>query len=164
MPVASPALGDAVRQMLEQRGISFHPSHKLTAVNAETRELLFEGKSPVTYGMLVAIPPHRSPAVVREAGLSNEAGWIPVDRETLATPHEHVSAIGDVTHVKSIGRGWQLGKVLFEQMRSVRWCVPARRANRMAAAADGSGTTRTGGGRDDAWRPGSRGSQHGPRR
>ena len=104
MPVAGPVLGDAVRQMLEQRGISFHPSHKLTAVNAETRELLFEGKPPINYDLLVAIPPHRSPAVVREAGLSNEAGWIPVDRQTLATPHEHVFAIGDVTAVGIPGR------------------------------------------------------------
>jgi sulfide:quinone oxidoreductase len=104
MPVAGPALGDAVRHMLEQRSIRFHPSHKLTAVNAETRELLFEGKSPVNYDLLVAIPPHRSPAVVREAGLSNEAGWIPVHRQTLATPHEHVFAIGDVTSVEIPGR------------------------------------------------------------
>lgn len=104
MPVAGPALGDAVRQMLEQRGISFHPSHKPTAVNAETRELLFEGRSAVNYDLLVAIPPHRSPAVVREAGLSNEAGWIPVDRQTLATPHEHVFAIGDVTSIGIPGR------------------------------------------------------------
>lgn len=104
MPVAGPALGDAVRQMLEQRGIGFHPSHKLTAVNADARELLFEGKPPVTCDLLVAIPPHRSPAVVREAGLSNEAGWVPVDRQTLATAHEHVFAIGDVTAVGIPGR------------------------------------------------------------
>lgn len=104
MPVAGPALGDAVRQMLEQRRVSFHPSHKLASVNAERRELLFEGKPPVNYDLLVAIPPHRSPAVVSEAGLSNEAGWIPVDRETLATPHEHVYAIGDVTAVGIPGR------------------------------------------------------------
>lgn len=104
MPVAGPALGDAVRQMLEQRRVSFHPLHKLASVNAETHELLFEGKPPVTYDLLVAIPPHRSPAVVREAGLSNEAGWVPVDRQTLATAHEHVFAVGDVTAVGIPGR------------------------------------------------------------
>ena len=36
--------------------------------------------------------------------MSNEAGWIPVDRQTLATPHEHVFAIGDVTAVGIPGR------------------------------------------------------------
>lgn len=60
--------------MLEQRGVGFHPSYKLTAVRPETRELLFEGKASVTYDLLVAIPPHRAPAVVRDAGLANESG------------------------------------------------------------------------------------------
>ena len=104
MPVAGPALGDAVRQMLDQRGISFHASHKLMSVTPETRQLLFDGKPPVSYELLVAIPPHRAPALVREAGLSNDAGWIPVDRQTLATPHEHVFAIGDVTAIGVPGR------------------------------------------------------------
>ena len=104
MPVAGPALGDAVRQMLDQRGISFHASHKLMSVTPETRRLLFDGKPPVSYELLVAIPPHRAPALVREAGLSNDAGWIPVDRQTLTTPHEHVFAIGDVTAVGIPGR------------------------------------------------------------
>ena len=104
MPVAGPALGDAVRQMLDQRGIGFHASHKLTSVNPETRELLFDGSPAVSYELLVAIPPHRAPALVREAGLSNDAGWIPVDRQTLTTPHEHVFAIGDVTAIGVPGR------------------------------------------------------------
>jgi sulfide:quinone oxidoreductase len=104
MPVAGPALGDAVRQMLEQRGVGFHPAHKLTAVKADTRELLFEGKAPVKYDLLVAIPPHRPPALAREAGLANESGWIAVNRQTLATPHEHVFAIGDITTVPIPGR------------------------------------------------------------
>jgi sulfide:quinone oxidoreductase len=104
MPVAGPALGDAVRQMLEQRGVAFHPSHKLTAVKADTRELLFDGRAPVTYDLLVAIPPHRPPALVRAAGLANEGGWIPVNRQTLATSYDRVFAIGDVTTVPVPGR------------------------------------------------------------
>jgi sulfide:quinone oxidoreductase len=104
MPVAGPALGDAVRQMLEQLGVAFHPSHRLTAVKADTRELLFEGKAPVTYDLLVAIPPHRPPALVRAAGLANEGGWIPVNRQTLATSYDRVFAIGDVTTVPVPGR------------------------------------------------------------
>jgi sulfide:quinone oxidoreductase len=104
MPVAGPALGEAVLQMLQQRGVGFLGAHKLTAVRGQTRELLFEGKAPVTYDLLVAIPPHRAPAIVREAGLANETGWIPVDRQTLATPHDRVFAIGDVTSVQIPGR------------------------------------------------------------
>lgn len=104
MPVAGPALGEAVREMLDAREIAFHPLHKLTRVNAAGRELLFEGREPVRYDLLVAVPPHRSPEIVRRAGLANETGWVPTDRATLATRHENVYAIGDVTILPIPGR------------------------------------------------------------
>ena len=104
MPVAGPALGDAVKQMLEQQGVTFHPLHKLMKVDGAARELAFEGKDTVKYDLLAAIPPHRGPRIVREAGLANEAGWAPVDRSTLATKHENVFALGDVTAVSIPGR------------------------------------------------------------
>ncbi len=104
MPVAGPELGAAVGGMLEGRGIAFHPSHKVTAVRPEARELVFDGKPDARYDLLVAIPPHRGPRLVRDSGLANEAGWVPVDRRTLATAREHVYAIGDVTAIPIPGR------------------------------------------------------------
>jgi sulfide:quinone oxidoreductase len=105
MPVAGPALGEAVKQMLAQKGVEFHPTHKLATVEATTHELAFEGKdSRFKYDLLVAIPPHRGPRVVRDAGLTNEAGWIPVDRSTLHTQHDNVFALGDVTTIPIPGR------------------------------------------------------------
>lgn len=104
MPVAGPVLGEAVRSMLEQRGVSFHPLHKLARVDPVRRELFFEGKDPVRYDLLVAVPPHRSPRVVQEAGLTDATGWVPVDRNTLATRYENVYAVGDVTAMPIPGR------------------------------------------------------------
>lgn len=104
MPVAGPQLGNAVKQMIEEKGIAFHPLHKLTKVNPQARELSFEEKESVRYDLLVAIPPHRSPQVVRESGLANEAGWAPVNRDTLQTTYENVYAIGDVTTIPILGR------------------------------------------------------------
>jgi sulfide:quinone oxidoreductase len=104
MPVAGPELGAAVREMLESRKVAFHPSHKLAAVDPSTRELAFEGQPSVGYDLLVAIPPHRGPRLVQEAGLSNETGFVPVDRRTLATREERVYAIGDVTAIPIPGR------------------------------------------------------------
>lgn len=104
MPVAGPELGAAVDGMLRSRGIAFHPSHKLTAVDPGRRELAFDGKPAMHYDLLVAIPPHRGPGIVRDAGLANEAGWVPVDRRTLATAREGVYAIGDVTAIPIPGR------------------------------------------------------------
>jgi len=104
MPVAGPELGNAVRKMVEDRGITFHPLQKLTEVNAATRIISFQGKDSFAYDMLIAVPPHRSPQVVREAGLANQAGWVPVDSGTLATKDENVYAIGDVTAIPLPGR------------------------------------------------------------
>ncbi len=104
MPVAGPALGEAVREMLAQQGVVFHPQHKLTRVDTAAHELSFDGKEPFRYDLLVAIPPHRGPQVVREAGLANDAGWIPVDRMTFQTKGENVFAVGDVTAISIPGR------------------------------------------------------------
>jgi sulfide:quinone oxidoreductase len=104
MPVAGPVLGDAVKQMLSDRGVAFHPLHKLNQVNPDAREIAFDGKESFRYDLLVAIPPHRGPRIAQEAGLTNEAGWIPVDRSTLQTKHENVCAIGDATAISVPGR------------------------------------------------------------
>jgi sulfide:quinone oxidoreductase len=104
MPVAGPTLGDAVKQMLADQGIIFHPLHKLIKVEATTCELTFEGKDSFEFDLLVAIPPHRGPRLAREAGLTNEAGWIPVNRDTLRTQYENVYALGDVTAISLPGR------------------------------------------------------------
>ena len=104
MPVAGPELGEAVKQMLADKGIVFQPLHKLTQVDPVAQQLAFDGKEPFQYDLLVAIPPHRGPRIAREAGLTNEAGWIPVDRATLRTQHDDVYALGDVTAISIPGR------------------------------------------------------------
>jgi len=104
MPVAGPVLGDAVKQMLGNRGVAFHPLHKLAQVNPATGEITFDGQESFRYDLLVAIPPHQGSRLARESGLANEAGWIPVDRATLQTKHENVYAIGDATAISIPGR------------------------------------------------------------
>ncbi len=104
MPVAGPELGNVVRTMIESKGVAYHPHHQLAAVNPQFHELQFGEKGTFRYNLLVAIPPHRGPELVRQAGLTNEAGWVPVDRDSLATRHENVYAIGDVTAIPLPGR------------------------------------------------------------
>jgi len=104
MPVAGPQLGEAVKEMLTSKGVAFHPLHKLISVDSHNHSLSFDGKESARYDLLVAIPPHRGPRIVREAGLTNEAGWVSVDRSTLKTNHENVYAIGDITAISIPGR------------------------------------------------------------
>lgn len=104
MPSAGPEVGSRLKTMLEARGIGFHPNLKLGSVNLETKELLFEDAPKIPYDLLVAVPPHQSPTVVRESGLANETGWIPVDPKTLKTKHQNVYALGDVALISLPGR------------------------------------------------------------
>ena len=99
MPVAGPVLGNAVREMLEERGVGFHPNLKLERVDGEARTLVFASGERAEFDLLLGVPPHRAPSVVREAGLLSEAGWIPVDARTLKTRYDGVYAIGDITTI-----------------------------------------------------------------
>lgn len=105
MATAGPAVSAAIRQMVEARGIGYHPEHQVTAVDSSARTISFANGASAQYDLLIYVPPHRAPAVVKEAGLVAESGWIPVDRYTLATRFPDVFAIGDVTVIPlKIGR------------------------------------------------------------
>lgn len=99
MFVAGPEVGAAVRGMVEAQGVAYHPEHQVKEVNPTARRITFASGTTAEYDLLFYVPPHRAPAVVREAGLTNEAGWIPVDRYTLQTQFEGVFAIGDITSI-----------------------------------------------------------------
>ncbi len=103
MPVAGPELGNAVLQMLEKKGIQFHPMHNLVAVDPATKSARFK-QGVVNYDLMAVIPPHRAPRLVHEVGLTNAAGWVPVNAQTFETSHERVFAIGDVTAIPIPGR------------------------------------------------------------
>jgi sulfide:quinone oxidoreductase len=100
MPVAGKMLGEAVKGMVEDKGIGFHPQHKLASIDPVARKMVFDNGATAGWDLLVVIPPHRCPPVVREGGLTGETGWVPVDGATLATSHERVFALGDVTAIK----------------------------------------------------------------
>lgn len=99
MAVAGPAISAAVRGMVESRDIAYRPEHQVTAVDAKARRMSFANGSEGAFDLLLYVPPHRAPAVVKEAALVNESGWIPVDRHTLQTQYENVFAIGDVNTI-----------------------------------------------------------------
>ncbi|MEK7402979.1 MAG: FAD-dependent oxidoreductase [Gemmatimonadota bacterium] len=99
MGVAGPQVSQAVRQMVESKGVTYHPGHQVVSVDPGARRLVFANGVTADFDLLVYVPPHRAPAVAREAKLTNDAGWIPVDRATLETKFPGVYAIGDVTTI-----------------------------------------------------------------
>ncbi len=107
MGVAGPEVSAAVRQMVEAKGITYHPEHQVTRVDPVARRLFFSNGAEAEYDLLAYVPPHRAPRVVSAAGVTAESGWVPVDRGTLETKFERVYALGDV-----VGIPLTLGKPL----------------------------------------------------
>jgi len=103
MPTAGPVLGEALARMLTDRGIGFHPERTVERIDAEAGELVLAGGERVGYDLLLGVPPHQPPEVVRNSGLAADTGFLPVERGTLATSAEGVFAIGDVTTIPIAG-------------------------------------------------------------
>lgn len=92
----SPAASQALLGEFAERGISWHPGTLVRSLEPG-RAILGDGSS-LPFDLFLGVPVHRAPAVVVEAGLT-EDGWIPVDPLTLRTRFEDVYAVGDVTSV-----------------------------------------------------------------
>ena len=99
MSTAGPEVSQQLRQMIEGRGIGYHPGHAITRVDTDGQRLAFANGTSAEFDLLAYVPPHRAPAVVSAAGLCGESGWVPVDRATLQTKFPGVYAIGDVTGI-----------------------------------------------------------------
>jgi sulfide:quinone oxidoreductase len=99
MAVTGPKLSGQVRGAVESKGIGYYPEHQVTHVNAATRQLTFANGATAYFDLLLYVPPHRAPAVVREAGLLAASGWVAANRGTFETGIAGVYAIGDVTGI-----------------------------------------------------------------
>jgi len=105
MSLSGPENSRQLRAMVEAKDIGYHPEHAVTHVDAENKKIVFANGSSADFDLLAYVPPHRAPKVVRDAGLTGESGWIPVDKYSMATKFPNVYAIGDVTSIKlSVGK------------------------------------------------------------
>jgi sulfide:quinone oxidoreductase len=102
MPIAGPEVGNTVVSMLSEKGIGFHNNTKVSLIDGSSKQIVFENGSREKYDLLIAIPPHTTPKVIRESsgGLADASGWISVDPKNMQTKHDRVYAIGDVAAVK----------------------------------------------------------------
>jgi sulfide:quinone oxidoreductase len=139
MPNAGAEGSAWLAQQLDARGITYQVGANVRRVE-EGRLVLAD--STVDGGLLIGIPPHRPPPVVRESGLTGDGEWIKVDPKTLRTGHDRVYAIGDVTGIKlANGLGLPKAGVMAElQGRAVAAAIAAELDGREAPAPfDGKG-------------------------
>lgn len=137
MPVAGAQVSKALRQMIEAKGIGYHPEHAVAAVDPARRHIRFANGAETDFALLAYVPPHVAPKVVQEAGLCGESGWVPVDRGTMQTKFPGVYALGDVSGIvlTSIGRPLPKAGVLAHNEAEVL-------AHNIAREVTGKGTTR----------------------
>jgi sulfide:quinone oxidoreductase len=99
-PMSLPIVGKAACSVIETellfKGIEFFPNKKVQQIEAG-RVLYEDGEVP--YDLLVGVPPHRCPPVVKQSGLTGEGEWVKVNPQTMETAHPGVWAIGDVTEI-----------------------------------------------------------------
>ncbi len=142
-PSAGPEMSSSVLRMLKERDIQFFPQHKVQKIDIGSRKVVFEGDE-ASFDLLAGIPCHAVPRVVREAGLTDETGWIPVDLTTLETRYPGVYALGDVTSIRQpnptgmfLPKAWVFAD---EQARVIAKNVAARvKGEEATARFDGKG-------------------------
>src|SRR3989337_2738862 len=66
MPVAGPAVGAPLVEMLTERGIGFNKEQIVLKIDAAARRVLFE-IDETSYDLLVGVPAHKAPQSVRES-------------------------------------------------------------------------------------------------
>lgn len=96
LPILDGESCDSFESRLEGHGITFYPNHK--AASIEAGKVIFENKQ-IEYDLLLGVPPHKAPLVVRESGLVGESGWVEIDPRTTETSFKDVYAVGDLTQV-----------------------------------------------------------------
>jgi sulfide:quinone oxidoreductase len=103
MPVAPAALGNSIADLLAARGIRYHPLFTFQELRPETGEIVASDGSRHRVDLLIAVPPHRAPEVVRASPLLGVSGFVHVDARTLQTGYDDVYAIGDVATIRLPG-------------------------------------------------------------
>jgi sulfide:quinone oxidoreductase len=113
MPNAGKAGSAWVGEQLAARDIEWQTGRKVARV--EAGRVVFEN-GEAAFDLLIGVPPHRPPEVVKRGGLCGEGAWIQVDPATLRTEHENVFAIGDATQI-TLANGLPLPKAgLFAEL------------------------------------------------
>lgn len=122
-PMSSPlpvskAAGDGILARFAELGIECRCDVTPVRVDPAAKTLHLSTGEPLHFDLLLAVPVHVAPKVVRESPLAVD-GWIAVEKPTLKTRFPDVYAIGDVTSVGTARAGVfaeTAGKVVAEQI------------------------------------------------
>lgn len=85
-------------QMFKKRNINVHSNFTVKEISQKNKEVVSETGEKINYSLLVLSPPTRGQSYLAESGLTDEMGYVKVDKNTLlALDKEDIYAIGDST-------------------------------------------------------------------
>lgn len=101
-PVASKELGG----LLDDRSIRLAADFAVERVDPQARTLhSYDGRA-LPFDLLVTVPVNVGARAVRDSGLGDDLGFVPVDPHTLrSTTHPRIFAVGDATNVPTSKAG-----------------------------------------------------------
>ncbi|MFL9520470.1 TIGR01244 family sulfur transferase [Acinetobacter baumannii] len=94
----------ALMQYVEKYGSELHFNHQLVKVDGPAKKAWFKVVNDenaalveTDFDMLHVVPPQQAPDFIRASTLTDEAGWVSVNPQTLQhTQHANIFALGDV--------------------------------------------------------------------
>ncbi|MEN8347690.1 TIGR01244 family sulfur transferase [Acinetobacter nosocomialis] len=94
----------ALMQYVEKYGSELHFNHQLVKVDGPAKKAWFKVVNDenaalieTNFDMLHVVPPQQAPDFIRASILTDEAGWVSVNPQTLQhTQHANIFALGDV--------------------------------------------------------------------
>lgn len=96
LPVAGKEASTVLQRLLEERDIALSLSKQASRI--EGTNVVFDQET-ITADVLIVVPPHRPPTIIKESGLATAGDWIGVDAHTMSTSQPRVWAVGDVTQI-----------------------------------------------------------------
>ncbi len=98
--IGPPAYNAIISSVFEERDIELIRKFVVDEVNAGQKEVVSVDGEKIEYDLLVTIPPYTNTKAMLDSGITDENGWIPVDKHTLqykrgSESYEEVYALGD---------------------------------------------------------------------
>jgi sulfide:quinone oxidoreductase len=120
----SDEVSNAIIALLDERGIKHSHGSGVTKLDPRSNVAHLRDGRELPFDLFLGVPVHRAPQVVVDSGLTEDDGWIAVDKVTLATKFADVYAIGDVASapvpragVIAEGEGRTVAEILIAQLK-----------------------------------------------
>lgn len=99
-PYGTASVAELAVKEFGERDIAIETFFMIDHVDAKKKEIVSMDGTRLPFDLLVVIPPHKGSELVREAGLGDSGGWLPVDRHKLNLDNkEDIFVVGDATNL-----------------------------------------------------------------